>query len=62
MLSFFDKESLEQDGDGRKVGLRDYRERSSRIQDSYHCVACGFDDEARRKEKQAIRLGEYLVR
>lgn len=63
LLSFFSSESLEQDDGVRKVDLRRYRElvgRSPRARKSYHCAACGFDDEARRREKQASRLGEYF--
>lgn len=60
LLSFFSSETLEQDYDGEKVDLGRYRERSSRIRNTYHCVTCGFDDEARRREKQASRLEENL--
>ena len=60
LLSFFSSETLEQSYGGRKVDLRSYREYSSRLQKSYHCAACDFDDEARRREKQTSRLGEHF--
>ena len=60
LLSFFSSETLEQDGDGQNVDLGQYRERRSNIRDSWHCIACGFDDETRNREKQSRRLGEYF--
>lgn len=59
LLSFFSSETLEQEYGGVK-DLGQYRQLSSNILNSYHCVTCGFDDEARRREKQAVRLGEYF--
>ncbi len=42
------------------MDLGRYRDLSSKIRNSYHCVACGLDDGARRREKQACRLEEYF--
>ena len=59
LLSFFSSDTLEQDYGGVK-DLGKYRQLSLQIRNNYHCTACGFDDEARRREQQAIRLGEYF--
>lgn len=59
LLSFFSSDTLEQDyGDVKDLGK--YRQLSLQILNTYHCTACGFDDEARRREQQSIRLGEYF--
>ena len=60
LLSVFSSKTLDQDGNGQKMDLGQYRERRSSIRGSYHCVACGFDDDVRNGEKQARRLGEYF--
>ena len=60
LLSFFSSETLEQDRDGRKVDLGQYRKLRSNERSSYHCIACGFDDEVRNREKQARRLEEHF--
>ena len=60
LLSFFSSETLEQEHGGRKVDLEQYRRSWGKEVHSYHCVACGFDEEAKRKENLASRLGEYF--
>ena len=60
LLSFFSSGTLEQNGNGRKADLGQYRQLRSDIRGSYHCVACGFNDEVRNGEKQARRLEEYF--
>ena len=59
LLSFFSSESLEQDYGGPEVNLEQYRFARSHELSSHYCVACGFDDEARRKEKPARRIEDY---
>lgn len=57
LLSFFSSETLEQDHGGLKVDLEQYRRSWKKEAHSYHCVACGFDNEAKWREKLASRLG-----
>lgn len=56
LLSFFSSETLEQDTAGGKVNLERYRQQWSKDRRSYHCVTCGFDDEARRKERVSVSM------
>lgn len=58
LLSFFSSDTLEQDY-GAIQDLGQYRQLPLHIRNKYYCTACGFDDEARRREQQAIRLEEY---
>ena len=61
LLSFFSSESIEQDHGGREVNLERYRFIRAHELSSHYCVARGFDDETRRKEKMARRIEYYCA-
>ena len=58
LLSFFSSDRIEQEGGGRFIELKDYKERDPRSQweSRYHCSACGFGSNKSRIDELSSNL------